>query len=235
MMHKKEAPLRQLLQQKLLPLYYHESSEKSIHILQALFNAGVRMVEYTHRGGNAFANFKLLRQAANETMPGLLLGIGTVKTIEQSIKYIESGADFIVSPLINEEIAAIVNDAGLLWIPGCMTPTEIGVAEKTGATLVKIFPGNILGPSYLNAIKELFPGLHFMPTGGIEIEEDNLKAWFKAGAKVVGIGSKLINRDIMLQENYEGLKETTVKTLALVKQVAEQFNPRHNIYGTQMT
>lgn len=234
-MYKREAVLRQLVQQKLLPLYYHESAEKSICILQALFNAGVRIVEYTHRGENALANFNLLRQAANETMSGLLLGIGTVKTREQSKKYIESGADFIVSPLINEEIAAIVNDAGLLWIPGCMTPTEIGVAEKTGATLVKIFPGNILGPSYLSAIKELFPDLYFMPTGGVEIGEDNLKTWFKAGAKVVGIGSKLISRDIILQENYEGLKETTVKTLALVKQVAQQCNPRHNNYGIQNT
>src|SRR5205085_7132898 len=129
---------------------------------------------------HALDNFYSLRKQADKKWPGLQLGIGTIKTKKQAKKFIEAGADFIICPTINEEVGEVVQDAKLLWIPGCMTATEIAVAESAGATLVKIFPGNILGPSYVSAIKDLFPDLLFMPTGGVEAEENNLKGWFKS-------------------------------------------------------
>lgn len=222
-MHKKQQALEALLQQKLLPLYYHESAETSIAILQALYDGGIRIIEYTNRGENALDNFKALRKAVDKNMPGMLLGIGTIKTKKQAKKYIEAGTDFIVCPSINEEVGKVVDEAELLWIPGCMTPTEIATAENAGAELVKIFPGNMLGPSYISAIKDLFPNLKFMPTGGVEAEESNLKGWFAAGVVGVGMGSKLITKEAIEKKDYEGLKIAAANALQLVKQVAQLY------------
>lgn len=220
-MRKKEKALQLLLEQKLLPLYYHESEEVSISILQALYDAGVRIVEYTNRGEAALDNFKNLRKAVDKKMPGLLLGIGTVKSKKQARKYIEAGADFIVAPSINEEVGEVVNDAELLWIPGCMTPTEIAIAENAGAELVKIFPGDLLGPSYINSIKALFPELKFIVTGGVEAQENNLRGWFNSGVVGVGMGSKLITKDLVERENYDALKASAGKALQLVKECSQ--------------
>jgi len=219
-MHKKEEAYRVLLGQKLLPLYYHESAEVSTGILQALYDAGIRIVEYTNRGEQALDHFKLLRKAVDKRMPGLLLGIGTIKSRKQAKKFIEAGADFIVCPSMNEEVAGVAEGAELLWIPGCMTPTEIAAAENAGAALVKIFPGNILGPAFVTAVKELFPGLRFMPTGGVEAEEGNLDAWFRAGVSGVGMGSKLITKELVAQQDYDGLRSATVKALQMVQAAA---------------
>ena len=217
-MHKKEQALQVLLEQRLLPLYYHESDEVSIEILKALYNAGVRIVEYTNRGENALENFKALRKEADKNFPGLLLGIGTVKNKKQAKKYIEAGADFIVAPSINEEVGELALKEELLWIPGCMTPTEIAKAENAGAQIVKIFPGNLLGPSFITAIKDLFPDLKFVVTGGVEAEEKNLKGWFQSGVVGVGMGSKLISKQMIESRDYEGLKASAVNALRLVKE-----------------
>ncbi len=219
-MNKKKQVIQLLLQEKLLPLFYHESAQESIEIVQALYDAGIKIVEYTNRGERALKNFKLLRKAVNKDLPGLMLGIGTIKSMRQAKQYIKAGADFIVCPSINEDVAEVVHKAGLLWIPGCMTPTEIAMAENAGATIVKIFPGNILGPSYLDAIKELFPGLKFMPTGGVEAEENNLKGWFNSGVVAIGMGSKLITKEIVQLKNYELLRRSAKEILALVKKAA---------------
>lgn len=218
-MDKKQEALNQLLQQKLLPLYYHESEEVSKEILNALYKGGVRIVEYTSRGENALENFKALRKDVNKNMPGLLLGIGTIKTKKQAKKFIESGADFIVAPTINEEVGEITQTEKLLWIPGCMTPTEIARAENAGAELVKIFPGTVLGPSYISAIKELFPELKFMPTGGVEAEEKNLKGWIDAGVVAVGMGSKLISKQAVDNKDFDQIKTDVSGALNLIKRL----------------
>lgn len=217
-MHKKEQPLQVLLEQKLLPLYYHESEEVSIAILKALYDAGVRIVEYTHRGENALENFKVLRKEADKSMAELLLGIGTVKGKKQAKKYMEAGADFIVAPSINEEVGELTLKANLLWIPGCMTPTEIAGAENAGAEIIKIFPGNLLGSSFVTAVKDLFPDLKFIVTGGVEAEENNLRDWFRSGVVGVGMGSKLISKQMIEGRDYKGLKAAAVNALRLVKE-----------------
>jgi len=218
-MHKKQITTELLLKQKLLPLYYHESSATSVAILQALYNAGIKLIEYTNRGEKALQNFTVLKSAA-ENMPGMQLGIGTIKNKDQANMFIKAGADFIVCPSMNEEVAHATHNAGLLWIPGCMTPTEIAAAENAAAAIVKIFPGNILGPSYISAIKELFPSLKFMPTGGVEAEEVNLKNWFQAGVGAVGMGSKLITKKIVEAKDYLGLETATKKVLAIIAEVS---------------
>jgi 2-dehydro-3-deoxyphosphogluconate aldolase/(4S)-4-hydroxy-2-oxoglutarate aldolase len=217
-MSKKNQATDLLIAQKLLPLYYHHSFDVSIAILKALYEAGVKMVEYTNRGGAALENFRQMKTITETQMPGMMLGIGTIKNKETAIQYMDAGADFIIAPSMNEAVGEAVQSKGLLWIPGCMTPTEIAAAENAGATIVKIFPGNLLGPSYITAIKDLFPELKFVVTGGVEAEAENLRSWFKAGVVGVGMGSKLISKELVEQNDFETLRAATITALGLVQQ-----------------
>jgi 2-dehydro-3-deoxyphosphogluconate aldolase/(4S)-4-hydroxy-2-oxoglutarate aldolase len=217
-MSKKEEIKNLLIQQGLLPLYYNDSAEVSIEILRALHKAGIRVIEYTNRGENALDNFLLMKKTAKTEMSDMKLGIGTIKTKTDSEIFIAAGADFIVCPVVDISIAEIVHKAGLLWIPGCMTATEINTAEINGASIVKIFPGNILGPTYVSSIKEIFSNLLFMPTGGVEMNNENIQSWFKAGVSAVGMGSKLISKSIMENKDYKTLTENCVQALALVRE-----------------
>ena len=218
-MHNKQVIKEILQEQKLLPLYYHDSDETSIKILDALYKAGIRMVEYTNRGDNALHNFKILKKHADENLPGVHLGAGTIKTKKQARKFIDAGANFIICPTINEEVARVLTDENLLWIPGCMTPTEIALAEECDATIVKIFPGNLLGPGYIRSIKELFPDLKFIPTGGVQPEVNNLREWFSAGVIAVGLGSQLIRKDLVAENNYSALESITRSTISIIKEI----------------
>lgn len=124
-------------------------------------------------------------------MPDLSLGIGTIKTVGQAERFVELGADFIVSPIVDARLAEATLVRGILWIPGCMTPTEIALAESLGAPLVKLFPGDTLGTGFLKGIRPLFPELKFMPTGGVDVTMESVGDWFSAGVYAVGMGSKL--------------------------------------------
>lgn len=211
--------LNQIQQQKMLPLWFHKDATVSIEVLKALYAAGIKAVEYTNRGVEAVENFKALRKVVNESMPGMLLGIGTVKTVEDAQKFISAGADFIISPVVFPPVAKVVQDAGLLWIPGCLTPTEVFTAEMNGAKMVKIFPGSVVGPSYIAAIKELFPGLLFMPTGGVDTTAENIKEWFDAGVVAVGMGSKLISKSVLQNKEYDKLTQQTKGVLEILNNI----------------
>ncbi|WP_443937498.1 bifunctional 4-hydroxy-2-oxoglutarate aldolase/2-dehydro-3-deoxy-phosphogluconate aldolase [Pedobacter sp. MW01-1-1] len=218
MISNKHKILDAILEQGMLPLFYQDSEAGSVEILRSLYKSGVRVFEYTNRGKSALSNFKKLIEVRNEEMPDLYLGIGTIKTGHEANAFIEAGTDFIVAPIVNPEVAEIANKIDMLWIPGCMTPTEISVAQQHKAMLIKIFPANILGPEFISSIKDLFAGQLFMPTGGVEINLDNLKTWFKAGVCAVGMGSKLISKEVMSKGLYEELEENTKIALDLIKQ-----------------
>jgi 2-dehydro-3-deoxyphosphogluconate aldolase / (4S)-4-hydroxy-2-oxoglutarate aldolase len=216
-MSKQQTIIEQVLQQKMLPLWYHDSREVSIEVLRALYAAGIKAVEYTNRGAAALDNFKAMRQIVNKEMPGMLLGIGTIKTTGDAENFIAAGADFIICPVVYPPVARIVEEADLMWIPGCLTPTEIFTAEMNGAKLVKIFPGSLVGPSYISAIKELFPGLLFMPTGGVDTTAENIKAWFSNGVCAVGMGSKLISKTILDNKDYTKITSLTKDVLSILQ------------------
>jgi 2-dehydro-3-deoxyphosphogluconate aldolase/(4S)-4-hydroxy-2-oxoglutarate aldolase len=213
----KKAVLNSILTQGMMPLFFYEDVEVSLQIIRTLYNAGIRVMEYTNRAKPAYDNFKVLRKAVDKEMADLYFGIGTIKNVSEAEAFIDAGADFIVAPTINPEVAKVAHKHKLLWIPGCMTPTEIYAAQKSGAELVKIFPANVLGPSFISAVKEIFPGLLFMPTGGVEMKPDNISGWFHAGVSAVGIGSKLISKDILNNRLYDQLYTDTVYAIELVK------------------
>ncbi len=216
-MSKKENIQQLICEQKLLPLFYHDSEEVSIEVLKTLHSAGIKGVEYTNRGSSALDNFISLRKLIDNKMPGMKLGAGTIKSVTDAEQFIAAGADFIICPVINPVVAKTVHKAGLLWIPGCMTATEIYTAETNGATIVKIFPGSLLGPSYISAIKELFPGILFMPTGGVELNKENLQAWFRAGVCAVGMGSKLISKPYLDKKEYAKIGSLTKEALQIIQ------------------
>lgn len=218
-MNKKSTVLNLILEQGMLPLFFHPSEEETIAITKIVYDAGIRVIEYTNRGEEALSNFTALKKEALTSMPDLQLGIGTIKTPEQAEQFIAAGADFIVCPTVNPEVGEITHGAGLLWAPGCMTPTEIALAQKHGAELIKIFPANILGTAFVSSIKGLFPGQLFMPTGGVDLSRENIAGWFKAGVCAVGMGSQLISNDIMKNKNYNLLKKNTEEVLEVLKSI----------------
>src|SRR6476620_11404406 len=179
-MSKKAELLKLIPEQGILPLYFFKDEETSVEILRALYSAGIRTVEYTNRGEAALNNFKKLRSVVDAEMPGMYLGIGTIKDGAMAQTFIDAGADYIICPGLVESVAEVADKHDVLWVPGCMTPSEIIKAETLGAKMVKLFPGNILGPGFMSAIKELFPNLLFMPTGGVELDRGNIEGWFKA-------------------------------------------------------
>jgi len=216
-MSSKKTILDSIIAQGMLPLFFHEDAMVSLDATRALYKAGVRVLEYTNRGKTALENFKVLKQAQQDEMPDLYLGIGTIKTTYEAKDFIAAGADFIIAPIINPEVALIAHEHTLLWCPGCMTPTEIYHAQQNGADIIKLFPANILGPAFLSSIKELFPGQLFMPTGGVEMNIDSISAWFQAGVCAVGMGSKLITKEILARGLYHQLYKNTQHALQLVK------------------
>jgi 2-dehydro-3-deoxyphosphogluconate aldolase/(4S)-4-hydroxy-2-oxoglutarate aldolase len=216
-MKNKQAVLDSILKQGMLPLFFYENAEVSLQVVRTLYKAGVRVMEYTNRAKEAYENFVALKVAQESEMPDLYLGIGTIKTREDAIKYVNAGADFIVAPTVNADVAEVTNQHGGLWIPGCMTPTEIHLAQQNGAALIKIFPANVLGPGYITAVSDVFRGQLFMPTGGVELNQDNISGWFKAGVAAVGMGSKLITKEILQNKLYDQLYINTVNTLQLIQ------------------
>ncbi|MEO5942029.1 MAG: bifunctional 4-hydroxy-2-oxoglutarate aldolase/2-dehydro-3-deoxy-phosphogluconate aldolase [Ferruginibacter sp.] len=218
-MDKRDAIILKLKEQRLMPLYFHADETVSIEVMKALYDSGVRLIEYTNRGEAALKNFTAMKVVAEKNYPDLFLGAGTIKDEKAAEQFIEAGADFLISPALAEDVYDIAYSNKILWIPGCMTPTEILKAEQFGLALVKLFPGNILGPGYVQAIKDLFPAMSFMPTGGVDTTEENLKEWFAAGVCAVGMGSKLISKEIMQQKNYIEITTQAAQILNKIKAI----------------
>jgi len=208
-----------IVQQGMLPLYFNADENVTIEILKSIYKAGVKAVEYTSRGDAALKNFTKMVAVRNSEMPDLLLGIGTIKNLQQAEEYFAVGADFFISPGFVPEVAAYLKSKEVLYSPGCMTPTEIIAAENAGVKFIKLFPGNMLGPEFLSGIKDIFPKLLFMPTGGVDTTRENIEGWYKAGVSAVGMGSKLISKQLMADKDYTTIENETKKVLALIDSI----------------
>ena len=218
-MNKKEQILKLVPEQGILPLYFHKDADVSIDVMKALYAAGVRAMEYTNRGEAALANFKKLVEVRNAELPEMQLGIGTIKNVQQAKDFIAAGADYLISPGFVKEVADEANAAGLLYVPGCMTPSEIIAAENAGCKFIKLFPGNLLGPEFMSTIKDLFSGLLFMPTGGVDTTQESIGGWFKAGVCAVGMGSKLVSKDLMEKKDYAKITSLTRDVIEIVNAI----------------
>jgi len=202
----------------IIPLFSHDDPTLAQEVLEAVYRGGVRVFEFTNRKQNSFEVFKHLL-AVSRKLPGMMLGVGTIMDSATTIKFIQAGADFIISPVLKTDMAQVCFDHHTLWIPGCATLTEIVTAKEAGAEVIKVFPGSVLGPGFVSSIMPVVPGLQLMITGGVEPTKESLSAWFKSGAMCVGLGSQLITKEILEKKDWGRLQRKVEESLALVQQL----------------
>jgi 2-dehydro-3-deoxyphosphogluconate aldolase/(4S)-4-hydroxy-2-oxoglutarate aldolase len=203
-----------------VPLYYHPDVELCKEVISACYRGGMKLFEFTNRGAYAHETFASLSKWAAHTMPDLQMGVGTVVDAGTCSLYIQLGAKFIVSPLLNEEMARTCNRRKILWIPGCATASEIGKAEELGAEVVKLFPGpTVGGAKFLKAYLGPCPWSNIMPSGGVSPTEENLREWFSAGAFCVGMGSQMITQEIISNRDFLQLEAISRKTVEIIREI----------------
>lgn len=218
-MNKEQLTIQKIMEQGVLPLFYHEDVSICIAVLKTLYEAGIHCVEFTNRGSKALANFASMIMERDASMPELTLGIGTIRSSDDATSFLEAGADFLVSPFFDSGVCDVAYMNKILWIPGCMTATEIHTAQNAGCSLIKLFPGNVLGPGFVEAVAPLFSGLNFMVTGGVDASEESIKAWFNSGVAAVGIGGKLISKNVLQNGDYQQLKTKTIEVLTIINKI----------------
>lgn len=203
----------------LVPVFYHADFDICWQVLQACYNGGVRVFEFTNRGDFAHELFAELNKRAAKELPELILGAGTIVDPGTASLYIQLGANFLVSPMLKPEVARTCNLRKVLYAPGCATLTEISQAEELGVEIVKVFPGFVLGPEFVAGIKGPMPWTSIMPTGGVEPTEESLTAWFKAGVTCVGIGSQLFPKRVLQDRNFAQIEATVKDAMTIIKAV----------------
>lgn len=201
-----------------VPLFTHDNAQEAQQVVEAAYRGGVRAFEFTNRRANSFEIFSHL-VAQRKKFPDLMLGIGTVMDAQTTKKFIDAGADFIISPILKTEMAEVCDGYNKAWIPGCATLTEIVTARDHGAAVIKVFPGSVLGPGFVSSIMPVVPDLKLMITGGVEPTRENLSAWFSAGAMCVGMGSQLFTKDILQNKNWDLLSQKVKQAIDLVEQI----------------
>ena len=203
----------------MIPLFFNNDIELSKKVLKACYDGGARLMEFTARGDFAHEVFGELTKYAIAELPGMIMGVGSVTDAAAASLYMALGANFIVTPVLREDIAIACNRKKVLWSPGCGSLTEIARAEELGCEIVKLFPGDLYGPKFIKGIKGPQPWTSIMPTGGVAPTEENLSGWFGAGATCVGMGSQLISKDILANKDYAKLEQDVKDALAIVKKV----------------
>jgi len=201
----------------MIPLFFNNDIELSKKVLKACYDGGAKLLEFTARGDFAHEVFGDLIKYTVKELPGMIMGVGSVSDAAQASLFMSLGANFVVTPLLREDIATVCNRRKVLWSAGCGSLTEIARAEELGCEIVKLFPGDIYGPQFVKSVKGPQPWTSIMPTGGVSPTEENLKGWFDAGVTCVGMGSKLISKDILANEDFAELEMNVRKVLAIIK------------------
>ncbi len=204
----------------LVPLFYNPNVEVSLKVSKAVSDGGARVLEFTNRGDFAFQVFRELSLTLAAENSPLILGVGSVVDAPTAAMYIGAGANFIVGPIFNPEIARLCNRRKIAYMPGCGTLNEISEADENGVEIVKIFPGTAVGgPGFIKAVKGPNPWTSIMPTGGVDATEENIRTWIEAGASCVGMGSRLITKSDVSASNYDGIQENVKKVLGWISTV----------------
>jgi 2-dehydro-3-deoxyphosphogluconate aldolase/(4S)-4-hydroxy-2-oxoglutarate aldolase len=204
----------------MVPVFYHADFAVARDVAAACAAGGCNLLEFTNRGDHAWEVFNELEKYCAKEIPQMILGVGSVVDPGTASLYINNGANFVVGPLLNADVARACNRRKVPYSPGCGSATEISAAEELGVEIVKIFPGKeVGGPGFVKAVRGPCPWVSIMPTGGVDPSEASLKAWFEAGVACVGMGSNLITKEILKAKDYAALSAKVVETLALIRQI----------------
>ena len=206
----------------MVPVFYHKDAAIAKKVVKACYEGGVRAFEFTNRGDFAQEVFGELVKWADKECPELAIGIGSVVDPATAALYIQMGANFVVGPLFNPEIAPICNRRLVPYCPGCGTVSEIGKAQELGCDLTKLFPGDVYGPNMVKGLMAPCPWSKIMVTGGVSPDRDNLTAWFKAGVYCVGMGSKLFPKDRIAAEDWAYIANKCKECLDVIAEVRKQ-------------
>ncbi|MEY3051643.1 MAG: hypothetical protein RLY31_1428 [Bacteroidota bacterium] len=208
-----------MAEQGLVPLFYHPDAGVGKEVLHACHAGGARLLEFTSRGDFAHEVFAELSRHCARQLPDMMLGVGSVTDAAAASLYLQLGADFIVTPVLREDIAVVCNRRKVLWSPGCGSLSDICRAEELGCEIVKLFPGGTYGPDFVRNILAPQPWTSIMPTGGVSPTEESLRSWFRAGVACVGMGSQLIRSEWIRDKAFDRLTETVRNTLALIRDI----------------
>ena len=203
----------------MVPVFYNADAEVAKKVLKACYDGGVRAFEFTNRGDFAQEVFGELVKYANKELPGMIVGIGSVVDAPTAAMYLQLGANFVVGPLFNPEIAPVCNRRLVPYCPGCGTVSEVGAAQELGCDLCKVFPGDVLGPKFVKGLRAPMPWSQIMVTGGVKPERENLEGWFKAGVTCVGMGSNLFPKDVIAAGEWSRISELCRNALDIIKEV----------------
>ena len=211
--------LEAMINTGMIPVFYHPDIETAKNVVKACYLGGVKAFEFTNRGDFAHEVFGELSKYAAKECPGLILGVGSIVDAPTASLYIQLGANFIVGPLFNPDIAKVANRRLVPYTPGCGSVSEVGLAQEAGCDLCKIFPGDVLGPAFVKGLKAPMPWSLLMVTGGVKPEEANLKTWFDAGVTCVGMGSNLFPKEAIAAKDWGKITELSKSALAIIERV----------------
>jgi 2-dehydro-3-deoxyphosphogluconate aldolase/(4S)-4-hydroxy-2-oxoglutarate aldolase len=212
--------LAALAAQRVLPLFTCESADTGLGVLEALHAGGLRIVEFTNRSAAALAAFQSLARQAAARLPDMILGAGTILDREQARAFPEAGAAFLVAPNLDDDVGGYCREHGLCWCPGTGTVTEMIRAHRLGAALIKVFPADALGgPAFVKGVRGPCPWLKLMPSGGVTLDADNLRAWFAAGVHCVGMGSHLVDAATLADRRFADLEHRTRRLVATLADI----------------
>ena len=203
----------------MVPVFYHADIETAKNVLKACYDGGVRAFEFANRGDFAQEVFKELNKFVIKELPGMIMGIGTVVDAPTAALYLQLGANFVVGPMFNPEIAPLCNRRLVPYCPGCATATEVSAAQAAGCDICKVFPGDVLGPAFVKGVRAPMPWSQLMVTGGVKPERANLEAWFKAGVTCVGMGSNLFPKDVLAAKDWSKVTELCRSALQIIQEV----------------
>ncbi len=210
--------LNTIIKGGLVPVFYQPDVEEAKRIVEAVARGGCRVVEMTNRGDRAWRVFEELEIHCARNLPEMVLGVGSVMDAPTAALYIANGANFIVGPTLSEEVARLCNSRKVPYSPGCGSATEIQRAHELGVEIVKVFPGGqVGGPAFVKAMRGPCPWTSIMPTGGVDTTEESVFSWVKAGVVALGIGSKLITKELVAAGDYDGIAQKVRQVLNWVK------------------
>jgi 2-dehydro-3-deoxyphosphogluconate aldolase/(4S)-4-hydroxy-2-oxoglutarate aldolase len=214
------AVLAAMIDQGVIPVFYHPDVEVCKNVIQACANGGAKCVEFTNRGDFAWHVFMEVTQHFQKADPSVIMGVGSVVDAPTAALYMANGANFVVGPILNAEVARACNRHCIPYSPGCGSASEISEAHELGCEIVKVFPGSSVGgPEFVSNVRGPMPWTKLMPTGGVDPTEESLTKWFKAGIVAAGIGSKMITKELLAAKDYKGIENKVAETVALIKKI----------------